>query len=61
MIYLRLQFDQQTCRVSAPKVGVMMCTMGPTRGWQPIFAVSWNIPKLLLWKKNNPFGYWEKT
>lgn len=46
VMYLRLQFDQQTCSVSAPNVGVMMCTMGPTRGWQPILAVSWNMPKL---------------
>lgn len=45
-MYFRLQFDQQTCSVSAPKVGVIMCTMEPTRGWQPILAVSWNIPKL---------------
>lgn len=43
---LREQLDQETCVVSDSKLGVITCSMGPTRCPQPVFSVSWYIPKL---------------
>lgn len=40
VISRRLQFDQDTCTVSASKLGVITCTMEPARLSQPVFSVS---------------------
>ena len=43
----RLQLDHETVTVSASKLGVMICRIGPLRWSHPVLAVSWYMPKLL--------------
>lgn len=57
VMYRRLQFDHETCTVSASKLGVITCTIEllliTARLSHPVFStVSWYIPKLKVVKIN---------
>lgn len=45
--------DQATPMVSTSKVGVITCNVSPSRLLQPIFSVSWYIPKLEFQMEQN--------
>lgn len=46
VISLLEHLDQATPTASTSKVGVITCKVSPSRLLQPIFSVSWYIPKL---------------
>lgn len=46
LISRRLQLDHETWTVSASKLGVMICKIGPILWTHPVFSVSWYMPKL---------------
>lgn len=48
VISRRLHFDHDTCTVSASKLGVITWTIAPVRLSQPVFSVSWYMPKLYV-------------